>query len=504
MKILIVEDESRIREGMAKLISSYTEYEVVGQARNGREGLELIKLYHPDLVITDIRMPEVDGLQMIQQIQAEKINIRTVILSGYSEFEYAKQAINLGVKDYLLKPIGVEDVTKLLQRMAEEINYEINSEKVTCESLLRDIILESSVINESIYRDLMGIGHLSEEMNYNLFVGYTGSVEYKYKEQFEERMKTIAHRCEKDRVYYFYSDVIKQIVCLIGTYGTSFEWKSYFEKRFIEPYKEKEKQVVWSVIQFESISQLHVAYVEAREALNYGLSFKNDQLITQELIKGSCFQNEGYPTDVEEALRASIWRNDKEKIYQNGEAFKLHMRRHHYGPFEIRNSYIQLMTYLSHNIQKIDVHLFQQIEGTYAVKKISEAYTKYEIEKVFDEVLSLILCRKEKKEDITNYTILRAINYIKEHYRDNITLEEVARKLDITPEYLSTLFNREVEINFTTFLKRFRLSQAKRLLKGTSLKIYEVAQQVGYSDSKYFMRVFKEEQGVSPKEFRQQ
>ena len=136
-------------------------------------------------------------------------------------------------------------------------------------------------------------------------------------------------------------------------------------------------------------------------------------------------------------------------------------------------------------------------------KRIGEIYTKSEIEQIFEDFLQVIQTTPEKKEEIRNYTILKVINYIREHYNEGITLEEVARKMDLTPEYLSTLFNREMDMNFSSFLKQFRISQAKRLLKGTNLKIYEVAEAVGYSDAKYFMRVFKEVQGISPKEFRQ-
>ena len=108
-----------------------------------------------------------------------------------------------------------------------------------------------------------------------------------------------------------------------------------------------------------------------------------------------------------------------------------------------------------------------------------------------------------QKEDISNYAIKKAISYIRMHYAENISLEEIADMLDLTPEYLSALFNREVGVNFTAFLRDFRLSHAKRLLKGTDKKVYEIAQEVGYSDSKYFNRVFKENVGVSPREFRQ-
>lgn len=117
--------------------------------------------------------------------------------------------------------------------------------------------------------------------------------------------------------------------------------------------------------------------------------------------------------------------------------------------------------------------------------------------------MKILVGENVKREDISNYIIKKAINYIREHYREEIALEELSRKLEITPEYLSALFKREVGINFSLFIKRFRISHAKRLLKGSDLKVYEVAERVGYGDAKYFARVFKEELGVTPGEYRQ-
>ena len=126
-----------------------------------------------------------------------------------------------------------------------------------------------------------------------------------------------------------------------------------------------------------------------------------------------------------------------------------------------------------------------------------------ELEYAYRDLIQAVTSTKSKREDISNYVIKKAISYIRENYQTGLTLDEVASVLEITPEYLSTLFNREVGINFSTFLKQFRMSHAKRLLKGSNMKIYEIAGAVGYSDPKYFQRVFKEEIGISPGEYRQ-
>ena len=141
--------------------------------------------------------------------------------------------------------------------------------------------------------------------------------------------------------------------------------------------------------------------------------------------------------------------------------------------------------------------------GFYSVRLEDEMVTSGELEAVFRKAVEIIIESKDKKEDIRNYAIRRAINFIREHYNENISLDMLAERLEITPEYLSALFNKEVGINFSTFLKQFRISQAKRLLKGSDEKIYTIAQLVGYNDPKYFNRVFKDEVGMSPGDYRQ-
>ena len=162
-----------------------------------------------------------------------------------------------------------------------------------------------------------------------------------------------------------------------------------------------------------------------------------------------------------------------------------------------------MLAFLESVCHEVNPDAYKLLQNQDLERVMSEQFTVGEFETCFRRAIDIIADAKDKKQDIRNYAIQRAISYIREHYSENISLEQLASRLELTPEYLSALFNREVGINFSTFLKRFRISQAKRLLKGTDQKIYEIAQQVGYNDPKYFNRVFKEEIGVSPGEYRQ-
>ena len=125
MRIVIVEDEKKVREGMAAMIASHTSHTVAAEAANGNDGLEKIIKLRPDLVITDIRMPVLDGLEMIRELRKKNLTCHIIVLSGYSEFEYAKKAITYGVDEYLLKPLTSSDIQHALYKIEEKMEQEL-------------------------------------------------------------------------------------------------------------------------------------------------------------------------------------------------------------------------------------------------------------------------------------------------------------------------------------------------------------------------------------------
>ena len=156
MKIVVVEDEIRIREGICNLIHKmFSQHEIAGEAENGEEGLTLIRNLRPELVITDIRMESMDGLQMLTQLQAEGIKFKAIVLSAYSEFTYAQEAIKLGVNEYLLKPIVVSDFAqaiKSIERQMEEEKTDNPQILGDMENIMFGIIYGGMQPNEELYQ----------------------------------------------------------------------------------------------------------------------------------------------------------------------------------------------------------------------------------------------------------------------------------------------------------------------------------------------------------------
>lgn len=223
-KIIIVEDEFRIRNGLSTLINKLDMgCKVIGEAENGFEGLKMISDMEPEVVITDIKMPKMDGLSMIRQAKEMGASCDFVILSGYAEFEYAQQGIQLGVMDYLLKPASVSDVKELLNKLNEEkeITQELNREN--CSDIVREMI---NVIEESYGMKLQldAIAekfHMTPEYLGNLFAKETGITFSNYLRQV---------RMEKAKELLTGTDMkIYEVACAVG-----YPDQKYFSKVFKE------------------------------------------------------------------------------------------------------------------------------------------------------------------------------------------------------------------------------------------------------------------------------
>ena len=275
-----------------------------------------------------------------------------------------------------------------------------------------------------------------------------------------------------------------------------------FERKIVKRHFTSDSETVWGLHSSVEIKDLGEVVKDMHEDLSYEMVLPKQTLITKERIKNLKFEKYQYPEEIERKIYHAICDENKDKLKEQIDKFKGYFKEHIIQPKQIRHMYLKMVSSIMNVVQEMDGTAYGKLQELSSFSYISNVRTSHELEQHLDEIAAILQSDEEKKEDIHNYTIKRAINYIREHYQEAITLDALADKLEITPEYLSTLFNREVEINFTTFLKRFRISHAKRLLKTTDLKVYEIAKMVGYADPKYFIRVFKEVQGASPKEFR--
>lgn len=502
MRILIVEDEIKIRTGMSRLISAHTAHTIVGEARNGREGLDLILRLHPELVITDIRMPVMDGLEMLEEAIQAGVHCHFVVLSGYSEFEYAQKALRYGVDDYLLKPLAAEDVTAVLEKIQTRLQEEEKRTVETTEGLIRDILLGGRVGTREDYERLEKSGGFSRTLPCYLAACYVGDTNAKYAASLEKRWEHMKETYPDFRIFYTTLENTQEMFCLIQGEITGKELEEKLQRRVYLDVG-REEMPVWTLEKMEALWDLRKTGDRLRELYRYGMLLGYRCMITREKIQGIVKEDYQYPKQLESQLQTAICNGTAEQLKKHAQAFMDAIRKMNCDPKYYKKAYGKVLSFVENVCHEMNPDAYKSMQSQDLTGAVSGAVTIGELERCFQKEIQMILSSRDKREDIRNYTIRRAIHFIREHYRENISLEMLADYLEITPEYLSTLFNKEVGINFSTFLKRFRISQAKRLLKGTDKKIYAISAEVGYHDPKYFNRVFKEEIGLSPGDYRQ-
>ena len=502
MRILIVEDEVRIRTGIAKLISAHTVHTVVGEGKNGQEGLEMILRFHPDLVISDIRMPLMDGLTMVKEAREKGADCHFVILSGYSEFEYAQKAIRYGVEDYLLKPLAPEDVSGLLDKIEKEVEEEEKEAAQTTEGVLRDIFQGRKENISEKYGHLEVSGAFQPDQVIFVASGYVGDVDSKYCINLEKTFQKMQSDHPEWKITSVYLENTREMIVLFQS-DISFEEMEKKLNRRVYLNLCREDMPVWTFGKADSIEELRDCTDKLRTYYLHGLVLGYRTILTDERVRSIKNTEFLYPRQLQNDLQNAVCSGSSEQIRNAADAFLAHINNMTCEPVYIQKSYKKILSFLENVCHETNPEAYRLLQKHDLERTVLDGFTLHEMEQCFEKAIQIIMDSKNKKEDIRNYTIKKAITFIREHYMENISLDQLAERLEITPEYLSTLFNKEVGINFSIFLKRFRISQAKRLLKGTDKKIYEIASEVGYSDPKYFNRVFKEEIGISPGDYRQ-
>lgn len=497
MRILVVEDEVKIRKGISNLIGRHTEHTVIGEAKNGVEGYEMALRYQPDVVITDIRMPKMDGLVMMRKLQESGGSWHFVILSGYSEFEYAKQALRCGAEDYLLKPLAPEDVTTLLSSIQEKIQKEMELTQGKPEKKLRDYLIENEL---GSMKELSAVCRLAEDGDYRFLCAYMGNAGPEDRNVCLERFQKLLQMFPEQKMYWLLIESTKEFICVLEESKWELIRKELEEKllsrRFVSgPW-------VWVSERAKGLSGIKDAYECGKSFYLYGFVLGYERFLTRERIEEFVPGNYQYPKALESRIQKAFYMDNREEFEKAAAEFLTGLKEASVFPVKIKECCMKMADFLVSLAQEHNQRIYEQLHNLNLVRQIGSAVTWKELEDIFYELESAFLQHMGQSENISNYTIKRTIDYIRMHYRESISLEGAAAILDITPEYLSTLFNREMGENFTVFLKKFRISHAKRLLKGTDKKIYEIAQDVGYADPKYFNRVFKEEEGISPGDYR--
>ncbi|GMQ58581.1 response regulator [Vallitalea sediminicola] len=521
-KLLVVDDEEIVINAVKFIVSkNFDNVEVVDSARNGREAIEKASNLNPDIIFMDIRMPGINGIDAIKEIKERNSRIQFVILSAYEQFEFAKEAVNLGVKEYILKPINRYKLIDTLNVIINELGEKEKKRKKELENIekLQNIlpILESGFIYSILmdkefgkevkrYRDLFDLGDDG---------GYIMIIEFGEGEKAMSLTNKIGSSVKSQKFYPSIRDMLKyRCKCLIGptminriiVFVANKEHEDEYKQRLnaIEMAEDIVKKAKKSTdVEFfigiggySQIEYLHNSYEEALKALRDNSGEHVVHIMDVKEVKDISLDK--YNEQCKKLLSSIEVGNTDEALLLLNKIFDSISKL---NPINRKSKMIELIV------------LIYQMSYTMGIP--SDIYIDYS--SYLQEVINLeedkiqrwaikrtkhiIKMVKEYKQNKVSKLIMNAKDYIDKYFSNEITLEEVSKVISISPQYFSRLFKEETGYNFIEYLTNIRIKKSKSLIKNSNKTIKEICYEVGYNDPNYFSRLFKKIVGISPTEY---
>gem|GEM_PF-2035378 len=528
LKVLLVDDERKILKGLKCIIDwGRLGYKIIGACCDPHEAIELAREELPDLIITDVRMPAISGLDMINILKNDLNDTRFVILSGYDDFEYAQKAIEVGACSYILKPVDEEELIGVLERTRKEIENN-KSQKKTFEHLRNELNCTKSIVKAGMFiKMLEGRHKLLDDYERELLRNMDDGMKYKILIiQFDKYFQ------HDNEIYGFYNTVdVETVNKAVGMFLTPvcclkredmFVYLIQGEeadgdsleglKKYI--YKNSKNSVTIGLsLGIKDVNSLSsyfntVCSIYRSERFFKG---KNNIYILNECSNDMLQNRSQSPAaaiskDIKENIRKGLFTMDIECINGclNALYHDITSRKDLLSVQYVRNLFMTVFAVASDvliNDLSFEQERIKQLFSTGILEQIDVfediiAFTG----KAFNSAIGLLAQRGDIN---TGNTINQVKYFIRTNYwNSDISLETVAGKYYLNPSYLSHLFKKATGVNFSDYILSVRLDEAKRLLRETNLSAQEIASRVGYKNEKNFYSVFKKAAGISPNKFR--
>lgn len=515
-KVLVVDDEKWIRRGLIQSIDWETFHlRLVGEAGDGEEAYTLIKELQPDLLFLDMRMPEVDGKQLLRKISQEFPWLVTVVISGYSDFEYMKEAIRHKAFEYLLKPVKKEDLHILLEKIVDELlnkrQFAVKDKARMTAKLAENLLFEGAIAKD------VKLEGLWEKGQYGVIVGH---IDYFHEAPLlEDVFVDCKQRLEKDIP--FLHDELWEMV-MLRTKGKQGE----FVLIIAAPLNSKKS---WEALSGKIVKRLN-QMIGNKMAVSFGISHAHEELLytaqaydeASEALKAKRVQEvKAVKVGWEERLATIIpYPEQEEKDFLL--ILEMGNEKDIYKQFDRWLAIIGDDFITVGQMQHIIFIFLHSVEKQLRLKGTSlERIYKYSLLQLIDHIkqrMDLASMRELLREGLIpallhyyhkagekeGQRVVREVQHlIEQHYNQMPMLQQIANQFDMNPDYLSRLFKKVTGKSFIDYLTDVRLQQAKHLLRKTKYKNYEIAKMVGYEDYRYFSQIFKRKTGQTIGEFKE-
>ena len=524
-KVILVDDEAEVIDMIEKKIHwNDLGFEVAGSATNGVKALELVEKLQPDVVLTDIKMPYMDGLELSRRLNREYPNIYIMLCTGFDEFEYAKEAVHLEIKEYMLKPVNAtelsESLTNLKHTLDREREEKLNVKKLNdyfqevlpkLQSNFFISLIEGRVEKHDYERFLQAYqvdmkgplfgcvifhtseNHVPEGMNPLLL---SMSVEREIKQRLMDQWNCREFIYMGNTLLILELDAEDQITQITDACDRFCRWAYRIMGAVVTA-------GIGTVC--DSLYEISLSYERAREAVSYRVLYGTKrainigEIVPKEQIK---------PVQSEESRMQMLFRairiGDSAEIERaaHGEMEKLHkntetMSQYNLATMEIVSGFFKFCTDNSLDFNKISGNMQNIYEK---VSQMDESSLTAWIVQMSETISEKLKCARNSS---ARRLIVEAQNIVKERYMEaDISLDEICTVLGVSNSYFSSLFKKEAGKSFISYLTDYRMDIAAEMILNTDEKSYTIAEKVGYLDANYFSYVFKKKFGVSPSKYR--
>lgn len=534
IKVFLVEDEIVMREGIKNNVDWEREgFEFAGEASDGELAYPLIQKTRPDILITDIKMPFMDGLELSRLVKQEMPDIKIIILSGYDEFEYAKEAINIGITDYLVKPIAGAKLLEAVKKVGKIIEEE-RQQKLFLHTFEKERLENTQLIRQKLFRSLAsgqkpvseilkegkkaGFDLVADQYNIVLLQIFADGKAEGYSEAQNAAEQDIESMTEK---------MPEVLMVELGLEGWAFIIKETSEEKKLEQtlkdFLERLQDIIASYEGVEyfagvgkavaRLSELNRCFEEANKAFSYRYLKKRNQVIysgaemdepsVDEELKLSSLNLEKLDRKsidqfLKTGLKSEVVHFIDEYFASLGERNVQSLMFRQYVTMDMYFATVAVLEQLGYESREL-VERCGDFETMAAVFSTVEQ-TKGYLQNIFETAIEL----REKVSQKKYSSLLKdARAYIEQNYdNEDISLNTVAASVNLSPNHFSTIFSQETGRTFIEFLTYVRMEKAKELLRTTSMRTAEIAFAVGYKDPHYFSYLFKKTQECTPREFR--
>ena len=524
-RVLLVDDEEEIRTGISRKIDwPSLGFRLVGEAGNGEEALELAEQLRPDVVLTDIKMPFMDGLELCRRLRISLPGARLVVFSGFDDFEYARQAVSMGVSEYILKPINAPELGQVLGKLREQLDRQ-RLERRDMETLRRRYEESLPVLRELFYTRLLS-GQIRpeqvrdraarDEIDLPGGIWAAALVHVDGPGGEEERDELLLLSVQSFLTKHF---SLRDCTVRVVLYGdmAALLVRLCEEDRLYPLLEELERLsrlsqsylglglTIGVGLPCRGPEELNRSAAGARSALDYRVLAGGGRVIYIGDLEPQATAAPSFEEEDQRALSAAVKLGTQEQVE------------------EMVRSLMERLSHAGLSLSKCDLFLLEVVTCLVRLTRSGGV----EVEEVFGERFTGAVsvadfssleelgrwlgerCQRlhellgRRRSDSTWQMVERAKDYIAGHYTDEqLSVESLCSHIHLSPTYFSTLFKREVGMSFTAYVTKVRMDEAARLLRETDEKTYRIAEATGFSDPSYFSYVFKRHFGLSPSKFR--